>query len=114
MEGVQWSSVCQQNVEKHMPTYSHGTFIPEMSASKAFRMEFCTTGSRLRFHSDLAYTSSSLLRFFDDMVGKPEPWSMVWRSAPYSTMTSSSMLSRILQYSFSTRVVGMRCTGMLK
>merc|ERR1712106_161355 len=57
MDGVQWSSTCQQNVEKHIPTYNQGTFIPEMSMSICFRMELGTTGRLLRFHSESAYVS---------------------------------------------------------
>jgi hypothetical protein len=51
MEGVQWSSVCQQKVEKHMPTYSHGIFMPEMSMSMDRSTEFGNTGKLFRFHS---------------------------------------------------------------
>ena len=37
--------MCQQKVEKHIPTYSQGTFMPEMSMSIAFKMELGTTGN---------------------------------------------------------------------
>lgn len=54
-----------------------------------------------------AHTSSSFVSFrLPLFIGKPLPNSLEWMSAPYSTVTSSSMLLTNLQNSRSTSSVG--------
>lgn len=48
------------------------------------------------------------------LTGKPLPNSLEWMSAPYSTVTSSSMLLTSLQNSFSTTSVGTICDNRCK
>lgn len=48
--------MCQQKEEKHMPTYSQGTFIPEMSTLMWVRTDCSNTGMLLRFQPELAYS----------------------------------------------------------
>jgi hypothetical protein len=47
--------LCQQNVEKAIPTYIHGTVIPEISDLIKRRRESETMGILLRFHGSLEY-----------------------------------------------------------
>ena len=52
------TSLCQQNVEKIIPTYVHGTVIPEMSDLMNRRSESAKIGMLFKFHPSLEYGSS--------------------------------------------------------
>ena len=55
--------MCQQKEEKHMPTYSQGTFIPEMSTLMCVRTDCSNTGMLLRFQPELAYSYRERSKF---------------------------------------------------
>lgn len=73
----------QQNDEKHIPTYNHGTRTPEMSLSSKASTEPVRRGKLFKFHPDFTYLSSKL-EFVesDDILGNPLPKLPVSISAP--------------------------------
>lgn len=59
--GIQWLAhllLTQQNDEKHIPTYNHGSITPEMSPLSKESIEPGSLAMLFRFHSDLTYLSS--------------------------------------------------------
>ena len=52
---AQHTSLCQQNVENIIPTYVHGTVIPEMSDLMYRRSESESIGMLFKFHGSLEY-----------------------------------------------------------
>lgn len=61
----------QQNEEKHIPTYSHGTSTPDISLSSKHRTEPCKRGKLLRFQPDFTYGSRFPSVTWDEALGKP-------------------------------------------
>lgn len=53
-----FTSLCQQNVEKTMPTYVHGTVIPEISDLMYRKSDWFKIGILLKFQGSLEYGSS--------------------------------------------------------
>lgn len=48
--------MCQQKDEKHMPTYSQGTFMPLMSPLMCVSTDCSRTGMLFRFQPEFAYS----------------------------------------------------------
>jgi hypothetical protein len=54
IEWAKWSSTCQQKDEKSMPTYSHGTTIPEMASLQCASTHLSSRHRLFRFHGAAA------------------------------------------------------------
>lgn len=52
---AQHTSLCQQKVENIIPTYVHGTVMPEMSDLMYRRSESESIGMLFKFHESLEY-----------------------------------------------------------
>jgi hypothetical protein len=52
---AQHTSLCQQKVENIIPTYVHGTVMPEMSDLMYRRSESESIGMLFKFHGSLEY-----------------------------------------------------------
>ena len=61
----------QQNDEKNIPTYSHGTRTPEISLSSKHRTEPGKRGKLFRFQPDFTYGSEIPSVTIDEALGKP-------------------------------------------
>jgi hypothetical protein len=55
---VKQTSLCQQNVENTIPTYVHGTVMPDMSDLINRRSDSGTIGILLRFQASFEYGSN--------------------------------------------------------
>ena len=117
IDALQWSSVCytfqerkkmkdqkvsreesksskrltQQKALKTIPTYIHGTFMPEIWTVMCLRMDSSLSGNLFKFHGWSIYSRSDSRRTLRSVsVGNPLlPCSPRCRSAPYSTTVSS-------------------------
>lgn len=72
----------QQNEEKHIPTYNHGTRTPDMSLLSYARTEPESLGKLFKFQPDFTYFSSETEPRWLDSLGNPLPKTPVSKSAP--------------------------------
>lgn len=72
----------QQNEEKHIPTYNHGTRTPDISLLSYARTEPESLGKLFKFQPDFTYFSSETEPCWLDSLGNPLPKTPVSKSAP--------------------------------
>ena len=72
----------QQNEEKHIPIYNHGTNTPDISPLSKARTEPGSLGKLFKFQPDFVYRSSEVEPTGLETLGNPLPKSPVSRSAP--------------------------------